>query len=410
MGNQGQASEETRRLCEYVWAGAIGEVHEAHIWTDRPSQGLFNEYWPQGCARPKDTPPVPATLDWDLWLGPAPLRPYQSGLPAVQMARLVGLRHRRPRRHRLPRHGPGLPRAEAGRAAQRPGRLHARERGDLPARLDGDLPVPGAPGRAPGQQLPREGPLRRRRRRRRHAALQAGLVRRRIAPAAARGLARRKADGRQRPPAGRRQGVHPRQRRLSRVTRQGDRRDSPRRFRARTTTTRSGSRACKGGKPAGSNFDWAGPLAESVLLGNVALRVQLREDLTLYKLLWDSAALKFTNLDEANQFLRRDYRAGWSLTVGRGNEARASVRTRNSHVACSFRCGEATSSRMPVPRAGFVRRCLRGEGHAEPQISARIIPRHGGDQLLGDQPLRDLFGAPEFDARAALASRRPWAP
>ena len=52
MGNQGQASEQTRRLCEYVWAGVIGNVHEAHIWTDRPSQGLFKEYWPQGCARP----------------------------------------------------------------------------------------------------------------------------------------------------------------------------------------------------------------------------------------------------------------------------------------------------------------------------------------------------------------------
>ena len=55
--------------------------------------------------------------------------------------------------------------------------------------------------------------------------------------------------------------------------------------------------ACKGGKIAGSNFDWAGPLAESVLLGNVALRVQLREDLTLTKLHWDAASLKFTNLE-----------------------------------------------------------------------------------------------------------------
>jgi hypothetical protein len=71
--------------------------------------------------------------------------------------------------------------------------------------------------------------------------------------------------------------------------------------------------ACKGGGPAGANFDWAGPLAESVLLGNVALRTQLREDLTLCKLLWDPVAFKFTNLAEANQFLRRDYRAGWSL-------------------------------------------------------------------------------------------------
>ena len=41
--------------------------------------------------------------------------------------------------------------------------------------------------------------------------------------------------------------------------------------------------------------------------------VQPRENLTLYKLLWDSAALKFTNLEEANKFVRRDYRAGWSL-------------------------------------------------------------------------------------------------
>src|SRR5258707_2324865 len=84
MVNQGQASDATRRLCELVWSGVIGKVHEAHIWTDRPSQGLHNEYWPQGIARPKDTPQVPASLDWDLWLGPAPLRPYHPAyLPFV---------------------------------------------------------------------------------------------------------------------------------------------------------------------------------------------------------------------------------------------------------------------------------------------------------------------------------------
>src|SRR5207245_8945089 len=76
MGNQGTASEDTRRLCGMVWDNAIGPVREAHIGTDRPSNGLFNEYWPQGIDRPKETPPVPATLDWDLWLGPAPFRPY----------------------------------------------------------------------------------------------------------------------------------------------------------------------------------------------------------------------------------------------------------------------------------------------------------------------------------------------
>lgn len=72
-------------------------------------------------------------------------------------------------------------------------------------------------------------------------------------------------------------------------------------------------RACKGGPAGGSNFDWAGPLAESVLLGNVALRPQLREDLTLGKLLWNSPDLRITNLEEANQFVRREYRAGWTL-------------------------------------------------------------------------------------------------
>ncbi len=71
--------------------------------------------------------------------------------------------------------------------------------------------------------------------------------------------------------------------------------------------------ACKGGQIAGSNFDWAGPLAKSVLLGNVALRVQLREDLTRCKLEWDAENLKFSNLDQANKFVRNEYRAGWSL-------------------------------------------------------------------------------------------------
>ncbi len=71
--------------------------------------------------------------------------------------------------------------------------------------------------------------------------------------------------------------------------------------------------ACKGGKPAGSNFDHAGPLAEAVLLGNVALRPELKEKLTRTRLLWDSKNLKITNLPEANEFRRCSYREGWTL-------------------------------------------------------------------------------------------------
>jgi hypothetical protein len=76
MGNNGQATNDPRRLSELVWSGIIGPVREVHIWTDRPSNGLFNEYWAQGVPRPKETPPIPDTLDWDLWIGPAPMRPY----------------------------------------------------------------------------------------------------------------------------------------------------------------------------------------------------------------------------------------------------------------------------------------------------------------------------------------------
>ena len=71
MGQQGHAMEGSRRAVEVVRSGAIGDVHELHVWTDRPVG-----WWPQGEERPKDSPPVPKTLDWDAWLGPAPFRPY----------------------------------------------------------------------------------------------------------------------------------------------------------------------------------------------------------------------------------------------------------------------------------------------------------------------------------------------
>jgi len=81
MGNQGMGSSGTRQAIEIIRFGAIGQVREVHIWTDRP-------IWPQGIDRPTDTPPVPPDLDWDLWLGPAPLSPLPSRLPSLPLARL----------------------------------------------------------------------------------------------------------------------------------------------------------------------------------------------------------------------------------------------------------------------------------------------------------------------------------
>jgi len=71
MGNQGHSGNGVRDICEWIWAGVIGEVREVHAWTNRP-------VWPQGIDRPTAVHDVPDTLDWDLWLGPAPKRPYNK--------------------------------------------------------------------------------------------------------------------------------------------------------------------------------------------------------------------------------------------------------------------------------------------------------------------------------------------
>src|ERR1051326_2381253 len=67
VGNQ--PSEDPRRLCKWIWRGAIGPVREVVNWSSRP-------FWPQGLDRPQSAEPVPDGLDWDLWLGPAPERPF----------------------------------------------------------------------------------------------------------------------------------------------------------------------------------------------------------------------------------------------------------------------------------------------------------------------------------------------
>jgi len=76
MGNQGHAGEGLRLTYEFIHDGAIGTVREVHVWTDRAGVPGGKSWWPQGIDRPEGSWPVPETLDWDLWLGPAPWRPY----------------------------------------------------------------------------------------------------------------------------------------------------------------------------------------------------------------------------------------------------------------------------------------------------------------------------------------------
>ncbi|HWX21376.1 MAG TPA: Gfo/Idh/MocA family oxidoreductase [Candidatus Binatia bacterium] len=313
MGNGGQASEATRRLCEYAWSGIIGPIREAHIWTDRPSNGLFDEYWPQGVARPKETPPVPATLDWDLWVGPAPLRPYNPAyLPfkwrgwwdfGTGALGDIGCHSMDPVFRALKLGAPLTVQASSTRVNPETYPLGSMVTYEFPARsaepqtnnwhvrgltgagaggiampacklvwYDGGLRPPRPEGLPDGKLMGDNGRL---------------LL-------GDKGFILGRADNM----------VYPES--CAKAAQE-----------IAATIPRSPGHhqewldACKGGKPAGSNFDWAGPLAEAVLMGNIALRVKLREDLTLTKLHWDAASLKFTNLDEANQFVRREYRAGW---------------------------------------------------------------------------------------------------
>ncbi len=73
MGNNGHAGVGLRQTREWLQAGAIGPVREIHCWSDRPGK-----FWVQNHDRPTEAPPVPPDLDWDLWIGAAPMRPYSK--------------------------------------------------------------------------------------------------------------------------------------------------------------------------------------------------------------------------------------------------------------------------------------------------------------------------------------------
>jgi predicted dehydrogenase len=314
MGNGGQASEGTRRLCELVWSGAIGPVREVHIWTDRPSNGLFDEYWPQGVGRPSDKPPVPATLDWDLWIGPAPMRPYHPAyLPfkwrgwwdfGTGALGDIGCHAMDPVFRALKLGAPLSVQAASTRVNAETYPLGSMVTYEFPARPAEpqgiNLHVQGMSGAgAGGIEMPAckltwyDGGLR--------PPRPDGLPEGRVMGDNGRlligdkGFILGQKDNSVFPAA-------------CAKTAQAAAQSIPRSagHHAEWVT------ACKGGKAAGSYFDWAGPLAEAVLLGNVALRVQLRDELTLHKLLWDSANLRVTNVDEANAYLRREYRQGWN--------------------------------------------------------------------------------------------------
>lgn len=291
MGNQGQASERTRLMCEYIWDGAIGPVREVHVWTDRPLRGLNSVYWPQGVDRPADTPPVPDTLNWDMWLGPAPYRPYHPAyLPfkwrgwwdfGTGALGDIGCHSLDPVFRALKLGHPTSVEATCTLVNKETYPVASIVRYQFPAR--GDMPPVKVTWYDGGMRPARPDELEDGRKMGTGGMLFVGdkgkMLTDRLIPES-----RSKEYGK--PPE-----MIPR---------------SPGHF-------IEWIEACKGGKPAGSNFDHAGPLAEAVLLGNVALRPEVKEEMNQTRLFWDAQSMKITNVAEANQFVHSEYRDGWTL-------------------------------------------------------------------------------------------------
>jgi predicted dehydrogenase len=282
MGNQGTASEGFRRGVEIVQAGTLGAVREVHIWTNRP-------VWPQGLDRPAETPPVPPHLQWDLWLGPAPERPYHpaylpfnwrgwcdfgtgalgdmgchtANLPF--MALQLGL--------------PQTVEAESSGVNAETFPRWSIIRQEFPAR--GDLPPVRLTWYDGGQKPPAELLLG-------QAMSESGCL-----LIGDRGTLFSPGD-------------YGGEFKLLPEDRFADY-EGP-----EPTLPRSPGhhqewiRACKGGPPAMSHFEYAAVLTEMLLLGNVALRLG-------QKITWDAAEMKAVNCPEADRYLRRTYRQGWEL-------------------------------------------------------------------------------------------------
>lgn len=294
MGNQGMAFEGNRLIKEWLQAGVIGPVREAHVWSDRPThRGRMPLWWAQGIERPAETPPVPAHLNWDLWLGPAPERPYHPAYAPFHWRGWwdfgsgglgdMGIHNLAPVFDAL-RLGPPL----RVHASSTPVftetvpmaalvHFHFAARGDLPPVAvhwyDGGL-LPARPAELePGRPLDAEDGI-----------LLVGD----------RGKILVKGWGGENP-------------RLLPEARHREFQPPPKNLPRSIGHHAEWIRACKEGTPTAANFDFAGPLTEAVLLGSLAIRMQGEE------LEWDSADLRIPNHPEAEALLHYDYRAGWTL-------------------------------------------------------------------------------------------------
>lgn len=317
MGNQGSSMDSMRDVSEWIQAGVIGEVRRVHCWTDRP-------VWTQGLATPKEKASIPKGLDWELWLGPAPFRNYHpsympfrwrgwwdfgTGALGDMGCHLIDIPYRALNL--------GYPIGVEASASQvfdgdfeRSDRqdsaptatvvhFYFPQRGDLPPVeliwYDGGIRPPRPKELAPTEPLSDdiggclfEGS---------NGKLLCGIF-----------------------------GSNPT---LLPAKRMAEFVPPPQKIiRVKESHQRNWVKAIKEGTPTTAPFDFACKLTETILIGNLAVRCfnlpvlkpgkrQGQDDAYHFggriRLDWDASQMKVTNLDEANQFVRRTYRQGWSL-------------------------------------------------------------------------------------------------
>jgi predicted dehydrogenase len=310
MGNQGQSGEGARLLCEYIAAGAIGQVREIHCWTDRANG------FPSDSTRP---PParVPDGLDWEQWVGPAPFRDYHAGLHPHDW-------------HSWRDFGNGAIGNMGGHIINHaywalklgsPASVELEEvnggNGDCwPAgtRIRWDFPARG--GLAPVKLTWHDG------------LAKGKPFNRQTVPGTYKHVVRdawnlppiraelEKKYSRELPEEG---SLLIGEKGVMALGRHGDGcrmipEEAHRAFpkpaktlpRVKGTHQEDFFRACRGGAPACSSFDHSGPLTELILLGNLAIRAGEGRRVD-----WDGPAMRCTNLPELNRYVKTTYREGW---------------------------------------------------------------------------------------------------
>ena len=294
MGIQGHSQEGLRVICEWIWDGAIGTVKEVDAWCSLSYAPHGHSWWSSKLSdRPKAGQPVPDGLPWDLWIGPQQMRPYHSCYhPAVWRCwwdfgcGMMGDRGA----HTLDSvftalklgaptsiEGSGI---VGGNAEVHPAKAvvkyeFAAREGFPPLTLNW----------YEGQEPPRPKELEEGR----NMYGQGGVVFKGDKGAIMCGV----------------YGNSPRL--IPETAMKAYKRPEKTLPRIKGSHEGEWLNAIKAGKPAGADFSYSGPLTELALLGNLAKRFPEQ------KLLWDNDNIKVTNHDDANEWVRRPYRDGWSL-------------------------------------------------------------------------------------------------